>query len=174
MEIKNSKTYKNLLTALAGESMARNKYDWFASQAKKDGYEEIAEIFSKIALNEKEHAKLWYKVAYGIGNTEENLLTAAMGENEEWVHMYKDFADTAREEGFEDLAKKFEGVANIEKTHEEEYRRLLKNIKENKVFEDENMIIWVCRNCGHIHFGKTAPEACPVCDHPQSFFERKK
>ncbi len=173
MELKGSKTEQNLLKALAGESMARNKYNWFASQARKDGYEQIAAIFDETAGNEKEHAKLWFKALDGIGNTEQNLLTAASGENEEWTSMYKEMAKTAREEGFNDLAVKFDGVAEIEKSHEERYRKLAENIKKNKVFKKSEKTIWVCRNCGHICAGTKAPEVCPVCAHPQSFFELK-
>lgn len=172
---KGTKTEENLKKAFAGESEARNKYDYFASKAKKDGYEQIAAIFAETALNEKEHAKLWYKELHGgaVGPTEENLEAAADGENYEWTDMYAEFAKTAREEGFEELAKKFEGVAAIEKSHEERYRKLLANIKDKRVFSADGDAIWVCRNCGHIVIGKDAPETCPVCNHPQSYFEIK-
>lgn len=170
-----TKTEKNLEAAFAGESQARNKYTYFASKAKKDGYEQIAAIFLETAENEKEHAKLWYKELHGgaVEDTVTNLEAAADGENYEWTDMYKGFAETAREEGFEELAKRFEGVAAIEKAHEERYRKLLANIKDKKVFSRDGDAIWVCRNCGHIVVGKDAPEVCPVCSHPQSFFELK-
>ena len=172
MEFKDSQTYKNLQTAMAGESMARNKYNWFASRAKKDGYEQIAEIFNKTADNEKEHAKLWYKYLNGgVGDTKANLLAAAEGENEEWTKMYKEFARVAREEGYDDIAATMEGVAAIEKSHEEEYRRLLELLTTGKTFTRDGKVAWICRNCGHIHIGETAPEVCPVCKHPQSYFE---
>lgn len=173
MEFKGSKTEKNLMEALAGESQARNKYDWFASQARKDGYEKIAEVFEKTALNEKEHAKLWYKALNGgkVADTLTNLLLAAAGENGEWTDMYKRMAKEAREEGFEDIAKKFEGVAEIEHSHEEEYLRLAEKIKSNTFFVKDKEVTWVCRNCGHIHIGKEAPTSCPVCNHPQAYFE---
>ena len=172
---KGTKTEENLKTAFAGESQARNKYDYFASKAKKDGYEQIAAIFAETALNEKEHAKMWFKELNGgeVSPTGENLAAAADGENYEWTDMYKGFAETAREEGFEELAKKFEGVAAIEKSHEERYRKLLSNIKDKKVFSADGEAIWVCRNCGHIVIGKEAPEVCPVCAHPQAYFELK-
>ncbi len=172
---KGTKTEENLKKAFAGESEARNKYDYFASKAKKDGYEQIAAIFTETALNEKEHAKLWYKELHdgAVGPTEENLEAAADGENYEWIDMYAEFAKTAREEGFEELAKKFEGVAAIEKEHEERYRKLLANIRDKKVFSADGDAIWVCRNCGHVVIGKEAPEVCPVCSHPQSYFEIK-
>ena len=168
-----TKTEENLKKALAGESEARTKYDFFASKAKKDGYEQIAAIFAETASNEKEHAKLWYKELHGgaVEDTETNLNAAAEGENYEWTDMYKGFAETAREEGFEELAVKFEEVAAIEKTHEERYRKLLSNVKEKLVFSREGDTIWVCRNCGHIVVGKNAPEVCPVCAHPKSYFE---
>ncbi|MBQ5953739.1 MAG: rubrerythrin family protein [Lachnospiraceae bacterium] len=167
-----TQTEKNLMTALAGESEARNKYTWFASRAKKDGYEQIAEIFLKTADNEKEHAKLWYKeLTGGVGNTAENLKTAAEGENYEWTDMYDGFAKTAEEEGFPELAAKFRGVAAVEKTHEERYRALLKNIEMQEVFAKSEVKVWECRNCGHIVVGTKAPEVCPVCNHPQAFFE---
>ena len=174
MELKGSKTEKNLATAFAGESQARNKYTYFASKAKKDGYEQIAEIFTETANNEKEHAKLWYKIlAGGIGTTEENLLSAAEGENYEWTEMYAQFAKEAREEGFDDIAAQFEGVAAVEKAHEERYRKLLANVKEGIVFSRDGDMIWECGNCGHIHFGKNAPQLCPVCKHPQGYFKIK-
>ena len=170
-----TKTRENLEKAFAGESQARNKYDFFASKAKKDGYEQIAAIFAETALNEKEHAKLWYKELHGgaVEETEVNLEAAADGENYEWTDMYAEFAKTAREEGFIELAEKFEGVAAIEKSHEERYRKLLSNVREKKVFSRDGEAIWVCRNCGHIVIGKGAPEVCPVCNHPQAYFEIK-
>ena len=170
-----TKTLENLKAAFAGESQARNKYDYFASKAKKDGYEQIAAIFAETALNEKEHAKMWYKELHGgeVEPTDINLEAAADGENYEWTDMYKGFAETAREEGFDELAEKFEGVAMIEKSHEERYRKLLSNVKEKKVFSRDGDMIWVCRNCGHIVIGRDAPEVCPVCAHPQSYFEIK-
>lgn len=170
-----TKTEKNLEAAFAGESQARNKYTFFASKAKKDGYEQIAAIFTETADNEKEHAKMWYKELHGgaVEPTEVNLEAAADGENYEWTDMYKGFADTAREEGFVELAEKFEAVAAIEKSHEERYRKLLNNVKEKKVFSRDGDAIWVCRNCGHIVVGKVAPEVCPVCAHPQAYFEIK-
>ena len=172
MELKGSQTEKNLQTAFAGESQARNKYTYFASKAKKDGYEQIAAIFEETANNEKEHAKMWFKLLNGgIGTTEENLKAAAEGENYEWTDMYAGFAKTAREEGFDAIAKLFEGVAAIEKHHEERYRKLLKNIEDKVVFSKDGDAIWQCRNCGHIVVGKEAPKFCPVCAHPQSYFE---
>ena len=170
-----TKTKENLEAAFAGESQARNKYDFFASKAKKDGFEQIAAIFTETALNEKEHAKMWYKELHGgaVEDTEINLEAAADGENYEWTDMYAGFAETAREEGFEDLAVKFEEVAKIEKSHEERYRKLLANVKDKKVFSKDGDVIWVCRNCGHIVIGKEAPDVCPVCNHPQSYFEIK-
>ena len=170
-----TKTEENLKKALAGESEARNKYDFFASKAKKDGFEQIAAIFAETALNEKEHAKLWYKELHGgaVEDTEVNLEAAADGENYEWTDMYAGFAATAREEGFEELAQKFEGVAEIEKHHEERYRKLLENMREKKVFSKDGDAIWVCRNCGHIVIGREAPDVCPVCAHPQAYFEIK-
>ncbi|MDO4746910.1 MAG: rubrerythrin family protein [Candidatus Saccharibacteria bacterium] len=170
-----TKTEKNLEAAFAGESQARNKYDYFSSKAKRDGFEQIAAIFAETALNEKEHAKMWYKELHGgaVEDTDINLEAAADGENYEWTDMYKGFAETAREEGFEELAKKFEEVALIEKSHEERYRKLLANVKDKKVFSRDGDVIWVCRNCGHIVIGKEAPEICPVCAHPQSYFEIK-
>ena len=173
MEFKDSKTYQNLLTAFAGESQARNKYTYFASKAKKDGYEQIAAIFEETANNEKEHAKLWFKELNGVevpGNVD-NLKAAADGENYEWTDMYKEFAKVAEEEGFKAIAKKFEMVGEIEKHHEERYRKLLKNIEDEIVFSRDGESIWICRNCGHIVVGKKAPAVCPVCAHPQSYFE---
>ena len=172
---KGTKTEENLKKAFAGESEARNKYTYFASKAKKDGYEQIAAIFEETAGNEKEHAKMWFKELNGgsVPSTIDNLRAAADGENYEWTDMYAEFAKTAREEGFDELAKKFEAVAEIEKHHEERYRALLKNIEDSKVFSRDGDAIWVCRNCGHIVVGKKAPETCPVCNHPQSYFEIK-
>ncbi|MBO4862235.1 MAG: rubrerythrin family protein [Firmicutes bacterium] len=166
-----TKTEQNLLTAFAGESQARNKYDYFASKAKKEGFEQIAELFSKTALNEKEHAKLWFKELEGIGDTPANLAAAADGENYEWTDMYDGFAKVADEEGFPELAAKFRGVAAIEKSHEERYRALLKNIETAQVFERSEIKVWECRNCGHIVVGSKAPEECPVCAHPRAYFE---
>ena len=173
MELKGSKTEKNLMTAFAGESQARNKYTYFASKAKKDGYEQIAAIFEETANNEKEHAKMWFKELNGgeVPSTPENLKAAAEGENYEWTDMYAGFAETAREEGFKEIAKKFEMVAAIEKAHEERYLKLLKNIEDKKVFSSDGDAIWICRNCGYIVIGSKAPEVCPVCAHPQSYFE---
>ena len=171
MELKGSKTEQNLLAAFAGESQARNKYTYFASVAKKEGYEQIAAIFTETAENEKEHAKMWYKEAVGLGNTMENLKTAAEGENYEWTDMYKEFAEVAREEGFEAIARKFEGVAAIEKTHEERYRALLKNVEEGKVFKKPNATIWECRNCGHRVEGEEAPQVCPICAHARAYLQ---
>ena len=175
MELKGSKTEQNLMTAFAGESQARNKYTYFASKAKKDGYEQIAAIFEETANNEKEHAKMWFKELHGgeVPSTPENLLAAADGENYEWTDMYDEFAKVAREEGFTAIAKKFEAVAQIEKHHEERYRKLLSNIEDKKVFSKDGDAIWICRNCGHVVVGKEAPKVCPVCAHPQSYFELK-
>ncbi len=175
MELKGSKTEANLMAAFAGESQARNKYDYYASKAKKDGYEQIAAIFEETARNEKEHAKLWFKELHNgtVPSTEENLVDAANGENYEWTSMYKEFAQTAREEGFEEIAKLFEGVGAIEKEHEERYLTLLGKVKNNLVFTSDEETIWVCRNCGHVYRGKEALEVCPVCKHPKSFMERK-
>ena len=175
MELKGSKTEQNLMTAFAGESQARNKYTYFASKAKKDGYEQIAAIFEETANNEKEHAKMWFKELNGgeVPSTEENLRAAAEGENYEWTDMYEGFAKVAEEEGFKAIANKFRAVAAIEKEHEERYRKLLKNIEDEVVFSKDEECIWVCRNCGHVVIGKKAPEVCPVCAHPQSYFERK-
>ena len=166
-----TQTEKNLEAAFAGESQARNKYTYFASVAKKEGFEQMAEIFTKTADNEKEHAKLWFKELQGIGNTAENLAHAAEGENYEWTDMYEGFAKTAEEEGFTALAKKFRMVAAIEKRHEERYRALLHNIEAQEVFAKSEVKVWECRNCGHIVVGEKAPAACPVCAHPQSYFE---
>ena len=175
MEFKGSKTEANLMAAFAGESQARNKYTYFASKAKKDGYEQIASIFLETAENEKEHAKIWFKLLNGgeIPSTEENLLAAAEGENYEWTDMYEEFAKTAREERFDHIAYLFEGVAKIEKEHEERYRKLLSNVKEELVFSKDGDKIWKCRNCGHIEIGKEAPDVCPICAHPKSYFEIK-
>ena len=168
---KGTQTEKNLLEAFAGESQARNKYTYFASKAKKEGFEQIAEIFQKTADNEKEHAKLWFKELEGIGNTAENLLHAAEGENYEWTDMYEGFAKTAEEEGFKALAMKFRLVAAIEKRHEERYRALLKNVELQEVFAKSDVKVWECRNCGYIVVGEKAPELCPTCAHPQAYFE---
>lgn len=175
MDLKGSKTEANLQTAFAGESMARNKYTYFASKAKKDGYVQISKIFEETAANEKEHAKLWYKLLNGgaVGSTIENLKEAAEGENYEWTDMYDQFAKEAREEGFDDIATLFEGVAAIEKEHEERYRKLLANIEGDLVFSRDGDVVWQCSNCGHICVGKKAPEECPVCAHPQAHFEIK-
>ena len=169
--LKGSETEKNLWTAFAGESQARNKYDYFASRAKKDGYEQMAAIFAETAANEKEHAKIWFKLLDGIGDTPANLAAAAAGEHEEWTEMYRQFAETARREGFTDIAEKFEGVAAIEKHHEERYRRLLANIERNEVWQRIGENRWQCRNCGHIYVGEKAPDVCPVCDHPRAHFQ---
>ena len=166
-----TQTEKNLIAAFAGESQARNKYTYFASKAKKEGYEQIAALFQKTADNEKEHAKIWFKELEGIGTTAENLAAAAEGENYEWTDMYAGFAKTAEEEGFSELAEKFRLIADIEKKHEERYRALLKNVETAKVFEKSEVKVWECRNCGHIVVGTQAPEICPACAHPQSFFE---
>ena len=169
-----TQTEKNLEAAFAGESQARNKYTYFASKAKKEGFEQIAALFLKTADNEKEHAKMWFKELNGIGDTAENLAAAAAGENYEWTDMYEGFAVTAEQEGFADLAAKFRGVAAIEKHHEERYRALLQNIEMQKVFEKSEETMWECRNCGHLVMGKKAPDVCPVCNHPQSYFEVRK
>jgi len=174
MKFEGTKTEKNLLAAFAGESQARNKYTYFASVAKKEGYEQIAAIFEQTANNEKEHAKLWFKHLELLGNTSQNLLAAAEGENYEWTDMYKTFAEEADEEGFKELAAQFRMVAEIEKTHEERYRALLNNVDMQKVFEKAEEAIWECRNCGHLVMGKKAPQLCPVCKHPQSYFEIRK
>ena len=174
MELKGSKTEANLMAAFAGESEARNKYTYFASKAKKDGYVQISKIFEETANNEKEHAKIWFKLLNGgISDTATNLKLAAEGENYEWTEMYASFAKTAREEGFTEIAALFEGVAKIEKEHEERYRKLLENVQGGIVFSRDNDMIWQCSNCGHIHIGKASPEVCPVCAHPQSYFEIK-
>ena len=171
-ELKGSKTEKNLMEAFAGESMARNKYTYFASKAKKDGYVQIANIFEETAANEKEHAKIWFKyLTGGVGSTVQNLTDAAEGENVEWTDMYARMAKEAREEGFDEIADKFEMVAAIEKHHEERYKKLLSNINDKKVFSKDGDAIWQCANCGHIVIGKDAPDICPVCDHPQSYFQ---
>ncbi len=175
MELKGSKTEANLMAAFAGESEARNKYTYFASKAKKDGYVQIAQIFEETANNEKEHAKIWFKLLNGgISDTATNLKLAAEGENYEWTDMYASFAKTAREEGFDHIADLFEGVAKIEKEHEERYLKLLANVQGGIVFSRDNDMIWQCSNCGHIHIGKASPEVCPVCAHPQAYFEIKK
>ena len=174
MELKGSRTEQNLMTAFAGESQARNKYTYFASVAKKEGYEQIAAIFLQTAENEKEHAKLWFKALGELGDTAQNLAAAAAGENYEWTEMYAEFAKVAEEEGFKALAIKFRMVAAIEKSHEERYRALLNNVEMQKVFEKAEETMWECRNCGHLVIGKKAPQVCPVCVHPQSFFEVRK
>ena len=174
MELKGSKTERNLMEAFAGESQARNKYTYFASVAKKEGYEQISAIFQHTAENEKEHAKMWFKALGELGNTAENLAAAAAGENYEWTDMYDRFAKEAEEEGFKELAFKFREVAKIEKAHEERYRALLSNVEMKRVFEKSEETMWECRNCGHLVMGKKAPEVCPVCAHPQSFFEVRK
>ena len=166
-----TQTEKNLMAAFAGESEARNKYTYFASKAKKDGFEQIAALFLKTAENEKEHAKLWFKELEGIGSTAENLLSAAEGENYEWTDMYEGFAKTADEEGFHELAQRFRLVGAIEKHHEERYRALLRNVEMAEVFAKSQVNVWECRNCGHIVVGEKAPEVCPTCNHPQSYFE---
>ena len=173
MELKGSKTEKNLMEAFAGESQARNKYSYFASKAKKDGYEQIAAIFEETAGNEKEHAKMWFKYLEGgtIKDTVSNLKAAAEGENFEWTEMYARMAKEAKEEGFDEIAAKFEMVGAIEKRHEERYKKLLENIEGGLVFSKDGDKMWICRNCGHVHIGKNAPEVCPVCSHPQSYFE---
>ncbi len=173
-KFKGTKTGDNLMTAFAGESMARNKYTYYASQAKKDGYVQISELFLETAENEKEHAKLWFKLLHdGVADTMTNLKDAAEGENYEWTDMYAKFAKEAKEEGFEDVAALFEGVAKIEKEHEERYLDLLKNIETGKVFKREEKVLWHCGNCGHIHEGEDSPEICPVCVHPKSYFRIK-
>lgn len=169
-----TKTEQNLRDAFSGESQARNKYTYFASVAKKAGFEQIAALFLETAENEKEHAKMWFKELGGLGNTAENLLSAAEGENYEWTDMYDQMAKDAEEEGFPELAAKFRGVAAIEKMHEERYRALLKNVESNEVFEKSGVVMWECRNCGHVVVGTKAPEVCPVCNHPQSYFEVRK
>ena len=175
-ELKGTKTEQNLMDAFAGESQARNKYTYYASKAKKDGYQQIAAIFEETAANEKEHAKIWFKYLKGgsVPATTENLKDAADGENFEWTEMYAQFAKEAREEGFDEIAAKFEAVGQIEKEHEERYRKLLENVETKQVFEKSGVTMWECRNCGHIVIGEKAPEICPVCAHPQSFFEVKE
>ena len=175
MDLKGSRTEANLMAAFAGESQARNKYTYYASKAKKDGYEQIAAIFEETALNEKEHAKIWFKLLHDgeIPTTIDNLADAANGENYEWTDMYPEFAKVAREEGFDRIAYLFEAVGAIEKEHEERYKKLLENVKDGLVFSKDGDKIWKCRNCGHICIGKEAPQVCPVCNHPQSFFEVK-
>ena len=175
MELKGSKTEQNLMAAFAGESQARNKYTYYASRAKKDGYEQIASIFEETANNEKEHAKMWFKLLHdgAVPDTITNLKDAAAGENYEWTDMYAEFAKTAREEGFDHVAYLFEEVGKIEKEHEARYNALIANIEGGKVFTKEIPKMWICRNCGHVHYGEKAPEVCPVCAHPQSYFEVK-
>ena len=173
MELKGSKTEQNLRAAFSGESEARNKYTYFASVAKKEGYEQIANIFLETAENEKEHAKLHFKYLNGIGTTEENLAAAAAGENYEWTDMYENFAKVAEEEGFTEIAATFRGIGKIEKDHEERYRKLLENLQNGEVFKKGSIMIWKCRNCGHIVVGTQAPEICPVCKHPKAYFEVK-
>ena len=170
-DLKGTKTEANLQTAFAGESQARNKYTYFASKAKKEGYEQIAALFTETANNEKEHAKMWFKLLGGIGDTAQNLAAAADGENYEWTDMYATFAKEAREEGFDRIAYLFEEVGKIEKEHEARYRALLKNVDDKLVFEKADIAIWQCANCGHIHVGTCAPAVCPVCDHPQAYFQ---
>ena len=172
-ELKGSKTWDNLMAAFAGETQARTKYTYYASQAKKDGYEQIANIFMETAENEKEHAKLWFKLLHGgaVPDTLTNLKDAAAGENYEWTDMYAEFARVAREEGFEEIAKQFEGVAKIEKFHEERYRKLIANVENGKVFKKDNEVVWQCLNCGHIFVGPEAPAECPVCAHPRAYFQ---
>ena len=174
MELKGSRTEQNLMAAFAGESQARNKYTYFASVAKKEGYEQISEIFLKTAENEKEHAKLWFKALGELGSTAENLKAAADGENYEWTDMYANFAKVAEEEGFVKLAYQFRAVAEIEKAHEERYKALLNNVEVKQVFEKAGVAVWECRNCGHLHMGASAPEVCPVCAHPRAYFEVRK
>ncbi len=173
MDLKGSKTEQNLMAAFAGESQARNKYTYYASKAKKEGYEQIAAIFKETADNEKEHAKIWFKLLHNkeVPNTIENLKDAAAGENYEWTDMYASFAETAKEEGFNHIAFLFEAVGKIEKEHEERYKSLLNNIESNTVFTKEVPQMWICRNCGHVHYGEKAPEVCPVCNHPKAYFE---
>ena len=172
MELKGSKTEQNLLSAFAGESQARNKYTYYASKARKEGYNQIASIFEETANNEKEHAKIWIKLLHdGMPSTTENLKDAADGENYEWTDMYAKFAKEAKEEGFDKIAYLFEAVGKIEKEHEERYRKLLENLENGSIFEKDGEVYWICQNCGHIHKGKTPPNVCPVCAHPQSYFE---
>lgn len=173
-ELKGTKTEKNLMTAFAGESQARNKYTYFASQAKKEGYEQIAELFTETANNEKEHAKIWFKLLHnGVADTATNLKDAAAGENYEWTDMYANFAKEAREEGFDRIAYLFEGVAKIEKEHEARYLALLSNVENSTVFAKDEEVYWICLNCGHVYYGKNAPEKCPICDHPKAYFEKR-
>ena len=172
-DLKGTKTLENLMAAFAGESQARNKYTYFASKARKEGFVQISKIFEETAGNEKEHAELWYKLAEGIGTTEENLLTAADGEHGEWTEMYPQFADVADEEGFPEIAAQMRGVAAIEKEHEERYRKLAENIKNGSVFEKDEEVVWQCSNCGHQVVAKKAPQICPVCKHPQAYFQVK-
>lgn len=174
MELKGSKTEANLMAAFAGESQARNKYTYYAGQAKKDGYNQIAAFFEETADNEKEHAKIWFKLLHGgMPGTEDNLKDGAHGENFEWTEMYPEFAKIAKEEGFDKIAYLFEAVAKIEKSHEERYNKLIENLKSAKIFAKDEKQVWLCRNCGHIHYGEKAPEQCPVCDHPRAYFEVK-
>ena len=175
MELQGSKTEANLMAAFAGESQARNKYTYYASKAKKEGYEQIAAIFEETANNEKEHAKMWFKQLHGgsVPSTIDNLKDAANGENYEWTEMYEEFAKTAEEEGFDEIARLFRGVGEIEKHHEERYLKLIDNIDNNLVFKKEEEVVWICRNCGHVYYGKEAPEVCPICNHPQSYMEMK-
>ena len=175
MELQGSKTEANLMAAFAGESQARNKYTYYASKAKKEGYEQIAAIFEETANNEKEHAKMWFKQLHGgsVPSTIDNLKDAANGENYEWTEMYEKFAKTAEEEGFDEIARLFRGVGEIEKHHEERYLKLIDNIDNNLVFKKEEEVVWICRNCGHVYYGKEAPEVCPICNHPQSYMEMK-
>ena len=175
MELQGSKTEANLMAAFAGESQARNKYTYYASKAKKEGYEQIAAIFEETANNEKEHAKMWFKQLHGgsVPSTIDNLKDAANGENYEWTEMYEEFAKTAEEEGFDEIARLFRGVGEIEKHHEERYLKLIDNIDNNLVFKKDEEVVWICRNCGHVYYGKEAPEECPICNHPQSYMEMK-
>lgn len=173
MDLKNSKTEANLMAAFSGESQARNKYTYYASVAKNEGYEQIAAIFEETANNEKEHAEIWFKLLGGIGDTAANLLAGVSGENYEWTVMYDSFAREAEDEGFTEIAAKFRMVAAIEKTHEERYQKLMQNLKDGKVFKKDGQTLWQCRNCGHEHYGEKAPEICPVCEHLQSFFQVK-
>ena len=170
-ELKGTKTEANLKTAFSGESEARNKYTYFASVAKKEGYQQIAAIFQETADNEKEHAKLWFKALGGVGDTMQNLKSAAAGENYEWTEMYREFAEVARQEGFADIAEQMEKVGEVEKHHEERYLQLLKNIEEGKVFRRDTTVYWVCRNCGYVHKAEEAPETCPACIHPRGYFQ---
>ncbi len=175
MELKGSKTEANLMAAFAGESQARNKYTYYASKAKKEGYEQIAAIFEETANNEKEHAKMWFKQLHNgeVPSTIDNLKDAANGENYEWTEMYEEFAKTAEEEGFTEIARLFRGVGEIEKHHEERYLKLVDNIENNLVFQKDKEVIWICRNCGHVYYGKVAPKVCPICNHPESYMEMK-